>query len=384
MPHRVVGQQIAGKFSFLVSLVKSFGLALGCSGLIFGLVCWGGYTRLTRSGLSMTQWSFQGKQLPQTEEEWEDEFNRYKMTPEYKQVHYGITLEQFQQIYFIEWFHRMFARTTGLAFVAGTVGFALAGALTSRMALRLADGEMSRHGERYGYPGGAQGLVGWWMVKSGFSEPTTENKMPRVSPYRLAFHLVTAMCLYSIVLWHALSLLYPPATTVSMAVAPAVAGAALRKLRSRAWGMAAIIGTTLCSGAFVAGNDAGRAYNTWPKMLDHWVPPEVYEVKNKFIKVFESTPVVQFDHRMLAYATLIGSGLLYFTGRRLPVPKEVNVAMGALHGTAALQLLLGITTLLCLVPTELGVLHQAGGMATLSAMVYLLQTISRASRSLPK
>ncbi|CBZ54092.1 putative cytochrome C oxidase assembly factor COX15 [Neospora caninum Liverpool] len=350
---------------------------LGCSGLIFGLVCWGGYTRLTRSGLSMTDWRFQGKKLPQTPEEWEVEFNRYKETPEYQQVHHGITLEEFQQIYFIEWFHRMFARATGLFFVAGTVGFGAARALTSRMTLRLAG---------MGLLGAAQGLVGWWMVKSGFSEPTTENKTPRVSPYRLAFHLVTAMALYSVVLWHALSLLYPP-PSVAAAAAPALGvaavRAAMRKLRSRTWAMGALIATTLCSGAFVAGNDAGHAYNTWPKMIDDWVPPEVYEVMNKPLKIFESTPVVQFDHRMLAYSTLIGSTLLYFTGRRLPVPKEVKFALGALPSVIAVQLLLGITTLLFFVPTELGVLHQGGGMATLSALVYLCQTLSRVSRSLP-
>nr|CEL76357.1 TPA: cytochrome C oxidase assembly factor COX15,putative [Toxoplasma gondii VEG] len=378
-PRSSSDSQVSGAPLVAPGFERSVGLwLLGCSGLIFGLVCWGGYTRLTRSGLSMTDWRFQGKKLPQTPEEWEVEFNRYKETPEYQQVHHGITLEEFQQIYFIEWFHRMFARATGLFFVGGTFGFAAAKALTSRMTLRLAG---------MGILGAAQGLVGWWMVKSGFSEPTTENKMPRVSPYRLAFHLVNAMALYSLVLWHALSLLYPATSAIAVAAAPTVGMAAVRaamnKLRSRTWALGALIATTLCSGAFVAGNDAGHAYNTWPKMIDDWVPPEVYEVVKQPLKIFESTPVVQFDHRMLAYATLIGSSLLYFTGRRLPVPTEVKVALAALPSMVTLQLLLGITTLLFFVPTELGVLHQGGGMATLSALVYLCHTISRVSRSLP-
>ncbi|PHJ24045.1 cytochrome c oxidase assembly factor cox15 [Cystoisospora suis] len=292
-------------------------------------------------------------------------------------------MEEFQEIYFIEWFHRMLARATGFFFVFGAGALAAAGALTPRLGVRLAG---------IGMLGAAQGLVGWWMVKSGFSEPTTENKMPRVSPYRLAFHLVTAMALYSLVTWHAFSVLCAPVSIGGAAArlsakgcraAAAAVSEAVRKIRTRARLMGTLLATTLVSGAFVAGNDAGHAYNTWPKMLDDWVPPEVFQVPNQLIKICESTAVVQFNHRMLAYSTFLASGLLFLTGRRLPLPKEVKVALGALHGAALVQLLLGIATLLSFVPTELGVLHQGGGMATLTALVYLLHTISRVSNRCP-
>ncbi|KAL8450222.1 hypothetical protein Emed_002618 [Eimeria media] len=194
-----------------------------------------------------------------------------------------------------------------------------------------------------------------------------------VSPYRLAFHLVTATCLYTLLLWQSLSLLLPSPPRAAIAAAAAAAA----KTSKQAHAFAALAGITFVSGAFVAGNDAGRCCNTWPKMLDNWVPPELYAKPMTWRRFFENPPTVQFDHRCLAYLTLISSFLLHAKNKNKPFPPPVKAALRFLPIMTSLQLLLGITTVLLYVPTELGVLHQAGGLLTLSGAVYLMHLLSR-------
>jgi len=329
------------------------------------MVTIGGYTRLSKSGLSMTDWKFEGRPLPSTEDEWNVEFDKYKVTPEYTQINYGMTLDEFKYIYFVEWFHRMAGRFTGVVFGTGLAYFLLRGALRPPLLIRLAG--------LFAF-GAMQGGIGWWMVKSGLTEPTTQLKTPRVSPYRLATHLTMAFALYAGCLWTSLTLLRPLPETVHPTQAMVQAA---RRLRGFSAPLAALLGITLVSGAFVAGNDAGRAYNTWPKMLDDWVPPEVFEtLRGGLIRnVFESTPVVQFDHRLLAYATLASTAGLFLTARSLPVSPAVKFAAHLLPAAAFGQVLLGIATLMMYVPVDLGVAHQAGGMLLLSALVLYLHTL---------
>eukprot|EP00921_Rhytidocystis_pertsovi_P001144 GHVQ01001943.1.p1 GENE.GHVQ01001943.1~~GHVQ01001943.1.p1 ORF type:complete len:251 (+),score=5.28 GHVQ01001943.1:252-1004(+) len=162
------------------------------------MVLVGGYTRLTLAGLSMTDWTFRGSPMPSSEEAWTQQFDKYKMTPEYRKVHYGISLDEFKNIYFTEWFHRMFGRLTGVAFAGGLAYFGIRGILRLPMLLRTSACLAI---------GGFQGLVGWYMVKSGLNEPKDEHAVPRVSPYRLVFHLATAVALYTALLWNAMTLL---------------------------------------------------------------------------------------------------------------------------------------------------------------------------------
>ncbi|XP_026192418.1 cytochrome c oxidase assembly protein COX15 [Cyclospora cayetanensis] len=338
---------------------------LGCTGWVFAMVVWGGLTRLTESGLSMTNWRFAGTAWPASEEAWTEEFEAYKETPEYLQLNYGMTLSDYKRIYFYEWAHRWLGRGLGLVFVAGSAACLAAKAIHKPLGLRLAV---------YGLLGGIQGLVGWWMVRSGFEEPKTEVKTPRVSPYRLAFHLMMAATLYTLLLWQSLAVLLP---SPPKAAITAAAAAAAKVAGREAHAFAALAGTTFFSGALVAGNDAGRCCNTWPTMNDKWVPTEVYAKPFNWRRFFENPETVQFDHRLLAYLTFLSSFALFFRHKDKPFPAPIKTALRFLPMMTSLQLLLGILTVLYYVPTELGVLHQAQGLLTLSSAIYLMHLLSR-------
>ena len=249
---------------------RTVGLWLaGTCGMLYSMIAIGGYTRLSGSGLSMTDWRLEGRRLPLTKEAWQREFEEYKKYPEYQRLHAGkMELEEFQRIYFVEWFHRMWGRTAGLLFAGPLLYFAGRGVLRLRLAANLTG--------LFGL-GLSQAFVGWWMVRSGLDPPEQHtpslgpNQRPRVSPYRLASHWTAALTIYAGCVWNTMSLLRPsPKTIHSCSEAVKAAG----KVRRLALPTTALVTLTLLSGPFVAGNDAGRAYNTWPKMLDDWVPPE--------------------------------------------------------------------------------------------------------------
>nr|CAB3481317.1 unnamed protein product [Digitaria exilis] len=227
--------------------------------------------------------------------------------------------------------------------------------------------------------GGAQGLIGWWMVKSGLEEPTSEYVQPRVSPYRLATHLTSAFVIYCGILWTALSVAMPDPPTGSMSW---VNGAA--KIRKLAIPVSAIVGITAISGAFVAGNDAGHAYNSFPKMGDTWIPEDVFSMEPFIRNFFENTSMVQLTHRILATTTLLSVGGLWLAARRIDMHPAVKSLIGSTLGMAALQVTLGISTLLMYVPTSLGSAHQAGALSLLSLMILLTHTLRRPSPALLK
>jgi len=187
----------------------------GSSAWVFSMVVLGGVTRLTRSGLSMTDWKFTGEKPPQTEIEWEQEFSRYQLSPEYRRVNSSMNVEEFKFIYWMEWAHRMWGRGLGLAFALPAAWFAARGAINRPLARRL--------GLLF-LMGGSQGLVGWWMVRSGLQEPQALD-VPRVSPYRLAAHLTSAFAIYATLVWTTLSVAFPhpPALTAGSPAARAAA-----------------------------------------------------------------------------------------------------------------------------------------------------------------
>ncbi|KAK4573524.1 hypothetical protein RGQ29_031471 [Quercus rubra] len=342
----------------------------GSAAWVFSMVLLGGVTRLTRSGLSMTDWKFTGSLPPLSEEEWLHEFDKYKQSPEYKRINKGMSIEDFKFIYWMEYAHRMWGRALGVMFALPFSYFLRKGYITLGLGLRLS---------ALFALGAGQGLIGWWMVKSGLEEPASEYAQPRVSPYRLAAHLTSAFAIYCGLFWTALSVVMPEPPAESVAW---VRGAA--KVKRLALPVGILVAITAVSGAFVAGNDAGHAYNTFPKMGDTWIPEDVLDMKPLIRNFFENTSTVQLDHRILATTTLISIGTLWWSTRKLDIHPAVKSLIGSTIGMAALQVTLGISTLLSYVPVSLGTAHQAGALTLLTLMILLNHTVRRPSMSLLK
>ncbi len=345
---------------------------VGMSGLVAGMVTVGGITRLTRSGLSMTDWKLQGTLPPMTKEEWEIEFERYKQFPEWQQRK-NMTMDEFKWIFFWEYGHRMMGRSLGFAFAGPLVYFGARGMIPRHMYGRMA---------LLFSLGGAQGLIGWWMVKSGLGKDVLEsNKEIRVSPYRLATHLSMAFTTYGLLLWTGLEVLRPTSATVEAVVMKNGATSLTpdllkhtRKLRGMSAVNLALVATTVLSGAYVAGNDAGRAYNTFPKMGDEWVPGGMWTLEPKWRNIVENTATVQFDHRILALTTLSSIATMFYTAKTTMagqvwnkvLPRYTRVMMHSAAGMAVVQVGLGISTLLLYVPLELAATHQLGSLVLLT------------------
>jgi heme a synthase len=355
----------------------------GTGAMVFGMVTLGGATRLTRSGLSMVDWRPEGRKLPSTDEEWAVEFEKYKQFPEYQKLNKGMSISEFKEIYFMEWAHRMWGRAIGLVFAGPMVAFALAGripkSLYSRTALLLT-------------MGGTQGFVGWWMVRSGlthehvFGIERSEYDTPRVSPYRLAAHLSMAFATYGVLMWTGFDLFRKMEGDFSVTnIKPfkqlsSTAQQALRKFKFKSKIGTSVLGLTVLSGAFVAGNDAGHAYNDWPYYAGEIIPEQIWMDNIGVRNVFENTALVQFDHRMLAYATLTTVGGLACSARfnhatwkiLQPATKRALLAM---TGVTLAQVSLGIATLMMYVPVELGVAHQGGALTLWTCGLWLLHTL---------
>ncbi|XP_022097716.1 cytochrome c oxidase assembly protein COX15 homolog isoform X2 [Acanthaster planci] len=336
---------------------------MGCCGMVVGAVVLGGVTRLTESGLSMTDWHLiKGMKPPRTQEEWQAEFDRYKQFPEYKYVHHDITLDEFKWIWRMEYGHRMWGRAIGLVFLFPAVYFWKKGWFTKAMKPRVLI---------YGSLLLFQGLLGWYMVKSGLKEPEPTD-MPRVSQYRLASHLGSAFALYSLMLWSGLSHL--------LQYRPIADSRYLPLLRKCAHGTMALVFFTALSGAFVAGLDAGLVYNSFPKMADKWVPDDIMAIEPKYKNVFENPTTVQFDHRILGTTTALAVAGLWLLARKVPLPARANLAVNCMLAMGAAQITLGICTLLYFVPTKLAAAHQSGSLTLLTLALWFAHEI----RKVPK
>ena len=271
---------------------------LGACGLVATTVTVGGLTRLTESGLSMTDWAFAGRPAPSTQEAWEVEFDKYKESPQWKYqvVHSGMTLNEFKFIWYMEWGHRMLGRVIGIYVVLPTLVLVTRPFVTNALRLRLAG---------FSTLVVCQGLLGWYMVKSGLQDNPDSHDIPRVSQYRLASHLGAAFTLYLTMFKTSLNILMPPAS----AAAPAI-----QTLRRLGGGVAVLAFATALSGAFVAGLDAGLVYNSYPKFADQWIPEGLLSFAPTWRNFFENTTTVQFDHRFLGHSLLAGIclvGLIY-------------------------------------------------------------------------
>ncbi|RKP13785.1 COX15/CtaA family [Piptocephalis cylindrospora] len=356
---------------------------LGSGTLVFGIVVLGGLTRLTESGLSIVEWNLiKGMKPPRSSEEWEEEFDKYKQFPEYKILNHHMELEDFKNIFYMEWAHRMWGRGIGMAFLLPAAYYAYRGHLKGALGRRvLAIGGLI----------GFQGALGWYMVKSGLDEAlgTTPNAVPRVSQYRLAAHLGSAFAIYAGMLYTGWDILRSRRAIPASSTTTVSAMKKVMALRTPATGLAALIFVTAMSGAFVAGLDAGLLYDTFPLMGDRLVPPkdeiwsENYTHEGSSLKwpnLFENPTTVQFNHRVLATTTFTGISALYFYARRLPLPVPARRAMQALMGVACLQVSLGIGTLIYGVPIALAAAHQAGSLVLLTAALRLTHTLKRFSK----
>lgn len=331
------------------------------SASVFAMVVVGGITRLTRSGLSMTDWRPQGKRWPRDDTEWEAEFSQYKQFPEYQRLYRdtGFDLADFKNIFFWEWAHRMFGRSIGLIYGVPLAYFAVRGRIPRALAPTLAGLLLL---------GGSQGLVGWWMVKSGLEAKHVdeiEGGIPRVSPYRLAAHLTCAFTIYSIGLFTGIGILQPRADWSI---------AALRPLQHRVRLLALLVGLTAISGAFVAGMQAGYSFNTFPLMEGRFIPEGYMELRPMYRNFFESVPSVQLHHRALAVTTLASVTALWLSVQRMPLPQQLRFATDALLVAAWSQVGLGIATLVNAVPISLGSAHQAGALTLFSVVLFTLHS----------
>jgi cytochrome c oxidase assembly protein subunit 15 len=324
-----------------------------CCGLILLMIVVGGITRLTLSGLSITEWQpVVGVVPPLTHREWLGAFARYREIPEYRLIHRGMGLEAFKVIYLWEYGHRLLGRLIGLAFAAPLAVFWLRGRLPRRLGPGLA-GVLAL--------GFGQGLLGWYMVESGLADRV------EVSQYRLVAHLGLALAIYGVILWLGLGLVRRPAGTEIGA-----------RWRRAAEAVILVIGLTIVAGGFVAGTRAGLAYNTFPLMDGRLIPAGYAELHPFIRNWFENIAAVQFDHRVLAMTTA-GAGLLVWAAsRRAALPGPARLAVHGLFVAAAAQVVLGVATLLLVVPIPLAAAHQAGAVLLLTAAIVFRHTLRRA------
>lgn len=338
---------------------------LGCGGMVFGAVVLGGITRLTESGLSMVTWKLFGEKPPFNQADWEKEFELYKQFPEYKMKNMDITLEEFKRIWWMEYAHRMWGRCIGAAFLFPATYFWIKGYFTSAMKKRVS---------AFGLLIAAQGLMGWYMVKSGLEDRfPTQNDVVRVSQYRLASHLSLAFILYTGFLWSAFDHLIPAQKLVEVTKSA-------RRFRGLAHASKGLVFLTAFSGAFVAGLDAGLVYNSFPKMGDKWIPDEILALTPKISNITENPVTVQFDHRILGITTLSVISGLWLLSRKRTLPPRAYKAANALAIMAWTQVLLGISALVYYVPVSLAALHQSGSLVLLSFAVWLTHELKYVKR----
>ncbi|EGG23546.1 cytochrome c oxidase assembly protein [Cavenderia fasciculata] len=344
------------------------------AGLVGAMVVVGGITRLTESGLSMVEWKpIVGAVPPITQEQWEQEFEKYKQFPEYQKLNKGMTLEEFKQIFFWEYSHRLMGRMIGVAFFFPFVHYWRKGYIDRSLAKKLSAIFLL---------GGAQGALGWYMVKSGLDEKLIIGEVPRVSQYRLAAHLGSAFVIYSALLWIGLDLASPAKLTESARQRLSQYSHQLTALRRFTPITASLIFVTAMSGAFVAGLDAGLVHNTFPTMNNgQWIPDDLIDpkIQPKWLNMFEHDVMAQFDHRLLAtttYVSVLTLAALASRGRG-GLTRRARLAFNSLAVMATVQVGLGIATLLTFVPVSLGASHQAGSLSLLSIAIWCVHEMKK-------
>jgi cytochrome c oxidase assembly protein subunit 15 len=321
-----------------------------CCAMVFAMVVVGGMTRLTHSGLSIVEWQpIVGAIPPLDDAQWEETFAKYRATPEFRVRNHDMTIEGFMGIFWWEYFHRLLGRVIGVVFFVPFVYFLSRGRIGRRLAGPLA-GIFAL--------GALQGALGWYMVKSGLVDD------PRVSSLRLAAHLGLAFLIYAAMLWVALGLLNGRETVVD------------RVSRRAARALAVLVFLMVLSGALVAAIRAGYAYNTFPLMNGNWVPPEIFMIEPWWMNFVHNMATVQLVHRTLALAIAIAVACAWWIVRSRSVPgTRARRWANALAVFAALQIAVGIATLVLRVPLALAAIHQAGALILFTCAIGLAHAL---------
>ena len=320
-------------------------LLTGCA-LIFIMVAIGGLTRLTHSGLSMVEWNLFGSNPPSSQADWEILFDKYKQYPEYQLVNFNFSLEEFKTIFYWEYAHRMFGRLIGLVFIIPFFWFLIRKkinkSLLPKLVILLCMGAF-------------QGLLGWYMVKSGL------KANPDVSHYRLAMHLTTAFLTFGYTFWVALGLIYPKSERASNHV-----------LKRGFQFLFPVVVLQIIWGAYIAGLNAGKVYNAWPKMGEKWIADGVTAMQPWYLNFVEGLAGVQFIHRYLAYLVVGLILFLFWKAKKMQLSSSQKWGVNSLVIAVSVQFVLGVVTLLYAVPVSLGLLHQLGAFVLLGSVIYSL------------
>lgn len=317
--------------------------------LVALMVIVGGATRLTDSGLSITEWRpVTGAIPPISAADWASEFAKYQQIPEYSIVNQGMTVDEFKEIYWWEWGHRFLGRLIGFAFLFPLIFFVATQKVGKSLGLKL-----------FGLfiLGGLQGALGWYMVKSGLADRID------VSQYRLAAHLGLAVLLFVLMFWLALSLRFPK----SEGSPP--------RLFWAGFALAGSVYAQMLLGAFVAGLRAGRIYNTWPLMEGRFFPEAYFGDKPRFLDMFEQMAAVQFNHRVGAYLVAAGALWFYLAARKTASEGAARLVLIAV----VCQICLGVWTLLAVTPLPLGLAHQAGALLVLATALNAAHSFTRST-----
>jgi len=321
------------------------------------MVAVGGITRLTRSGLSIVEWRpVTGIVPPLNEQEWQAEFDKYRQFPEFQKVNREMSLSEFKGIFFWEYFHRLIGRLIGFLFLIPFLYFLFTQKIRGPMIAKT-----------FGafFLGGLQGLMGWYMVKSGLVN------LPRVSHYRLAAHLLLAFLILQYILWLVLD-------NWNRGEQSSFSRARLKKFRITLVAILSAVVVQIVYGAFTAGLRAGYGYNTFPMMGETWIPDSMFLLEPTILNFFENNVTVQFLHRYIGWGVLIAIFAFRFALKKETLTDRERLAANLLVIGVVIQFLLGVTTLVLAVPISVAVIHQVGASLLLSLSLFAFHTFYRA------
>lgn len=328
---------------------------LVCCATVFAMIVLGGVTRLTGSGLSMVQWEpIMGVLPPLSQNEWQETFRLYQQFPEFQLKNFNMSLDEFKSIFWFEYAHRLLGRSIGIIFFLPFMFFLTTKKINKALTPKLIAMFIL---------GGLQGLMGWYMVKSGLVDD------PRVSQYRLTAHLFLAIIIYAYMFWVALSILFPKTDAYDSGI-----DSKLARLSSI---ITSIILITIISGGFVAGTHAGFAFNTFPLMNGQIIPDGIFSLTPVWRNFFENIITIQFDHRILATLLFLIIPTFWFKSRKLNLKPVTQMGIHILLAALIVQISLGISTLLLVVPVALGAAHQAGAVILLTASLFVTHQLHK-------
>lgn len=321
-----------------------------CCAMVFIMVVVGGVTRLTDSGLSIVEWQpVSGTLPPMSQSDWDEFHQKYQQSPQYQKINKGMSVDEFKSIFWWEYIHRVLGRLIGLVFFIPFVYFLIRKQIDKPLGVKLSGIFVL---------GGLQGLMGWYMVMSGLVDD------PHVSQYRLTAHLGLAFVIFAAMFWVATDLLYDRNKSPHNPEA-------LKDTRRFSIGLTWLIFIMVLSGGLVAGIRAGLAYNTFPLMNGHFIPPEIFMLEPLWRNFFDNMATVQFDHRMIAWILMFTVPYFWFKARKQQLSDSAKLACNLLLIMLVIQVSLGIGTLLLAVPLPLAAAHQGGAMMLFTAALWV-------------